>query len=118
MEPPEEERLFLGDLLEEERRQDRHQGQGTGEGEAENEDERRRHRAEHLSLNAAQTQDRQENDGDDPDGENHRAGDFVGGGPHLFEQRLGFVTSFVEAPEHVLDQDHRSVDDEPEVDRA
>ena len=109
---------FSETLFEEERRQNGHQRQCAGEREAEHEDEGGRHRAEHLSLDAAQAQDRQEHDGDDPDREDHRAGDLVGRGPHLLEERLGFVTSFVEAPEHVLDEDHRSVDHEPEVDRA
>ena len=92
---------------------------------AEREDDRLRHRAEHLPLDAGEREDRQVDDGDDELAEDRRAC-----GPRARLRRRGASRSVAveqapeavlllgEAADAVLDDDHRAVDDEPEVDRA
>ena len=97
--------------------QRRHEREREHERAEEREDDGQRHRAEQLPLDALEREDRQVDDEDDQLAEHRRAPDLDRGLLHdLPHAAAGGVLT--EAPDGVLDHDHRAVDDEPEVDGA
>ena len=116
--PAHREGFVLGSpRLEEERGEDGRGRQGEQQRAGQREDDRQRHRPEHLALDPLQRQDRQVDHRDD----RHAKDDWP---PHLqcraadYVERALIRAGVRQAADAVLDHDHRTVDDQAEVDRA
>ena len=101
-----------------------HEGEGEEEGAAEGEHHRERHGAEHLPLDSREGQDRNVDHGDDDDPKEHGRTDLLARGEDGLDALLRgqgaaeFVLFHSEAPDDVLNNDHRPVDDQAEVHRS
>ncbi len=116
--------LFLHPAAEEQRNRRRHEGERQQHRTGQREHHGDRHRMEHFSFHPGQREDRQVHRGDDAQPEQARA-DHLGGGAGGFGEALGGghvaaqrVLAFAEAAQAVLDDDHRAVHDQAEVQRA
>ena len=117
--------VLLGDFAREEgRAQHRHERDGQHQRAAQREHDHEGHRLEHLPRDAFQRENRDIDHRDDEDAEEHRAGDFLGGGQHAFEPLLRrehaakLVLLFTEPADDVFHHHHRAINDEAEVNRA
>jgi hypothetical protein len=105
-------------------RQDRHDREREDEGPSEREQHRGGHGPEELALDPDQREHRQVDDGDDRLAEHRGAAHLERGEAHHLdalseERRLAAPALLLREPAHrVLDDDHRAVDDQAEVDGA
>ncbi len=110
----------------------RHEQRDGGRNEGQRQDERRRqrhddgdrHRMEHFPFDAGQREDRHIDDGDDQNPDQARTDHFAG---RRCRERKSLVPreqapepplAFGKAAQAILDDDHRRIDDEPEIERA
>ena len=113
---PEEYRLLLDGLLQEQRREHGHQRQGTDERAAHGENDREGHRAEHLPLDSSEREYRQVDNHDDAHREQHGARYLVAGRADLLEVWPRVVVPVeVDVGHDALDHDHGTIDDDAEV---
>ena len=109
--------LLLGIAAQDVTGQDRHQGQRQDQRSGQGEHQGQRHGLEQLALDALEGQDRQEHDGDDELAVHGRLADFESRIVHRLEDGA-LAVRILEPADAVLDHDHRTVDDQAEVDGA